>query len=116
MRRTIAAILLVALGLQTAGCTTFKAPVIPPTGFILTRWKAPLTTHFDRTPADPPKHGAMHCFYLREPIFGTDYAWRRADVAGAAKSAGITKLHYADYEVLQVLGVFGRFEIIAHGE
>ena len=113
--RRIFAILLCGLALQAAGCVGFRAPVIPPSGFIFSHWKAPLSTNFDGTPSGG-KVGADFSYYLREPIFKTSYAWRHADIANAMKKAGITTLYYADYEVVQVLGMFCQFKVIVHGD
>ncbi|MHC4789028.1 MAG: TRL domain-containing protein [Planctomycetota bacterium] len=34
----------------------------------------------------------------------------------AARNGGLTKVHYADYEILEILGIFGQFTVRAYGE
>lgn len=111
--------LVVALGValwSCAGCMTWQAPVQPPRGLLITVYSAPLTTDFAQTPVGG-KTGKATTLYLRDIIFtGQTLAWDDASVATAARNAGLTTITYADYEILEVLGVFGKFTIRVHGE
>lgn len=98
-----------------AGCAAWKAPVVPPAGGIYTHYSAPLT--LNDTPAPVcQKHGqsATSYFALFYPFYSG--AWGDAALQAAAKDGGITKIHYADYEVLSVLGVYAEFTVRAYGE
>ncbi len=39
-----------------------------------------------------------------------------ASITAAAKDAGITKIHHVDTDVLNVLGIYSRYETIVYGE
>ena len=39
-----------------------------------------------------------------------------ASISAAAKAGGITKIHHVDCEVLNVLGIYARYETIVYGE
>ena len=39
-----------------------------------------------------------------------------ASIAAAAKAGGITKIHHVDCEVLNVFGIYSRYETIVYGE
>ncbi len=133
-------LLLVAVGLPGClGLTT--APVQPPHGAIYTRIRAPLTVNYHNTKvadtqAQPAteevngifgrytakaagcKVGTASTTYLSIPLWyiSLDFAWDRCDIETAAKQGGLQKVHYADYEVEEVLGIFGRFTVRAYGE
>jgi len=53
--------------------------------------------------------------WIRIPFIGP-FAWRDASIEAAAAEGGISTVHYADYDWLQVLTVFGQFTVIAHGD
>jgi hypothetical protein len=42
-------------------------------------------------------------------------AWGDASVAAAAKAGGITKVEHLDYEMLNILGIYVEFTVIAYG-
>jgi hypothetical protein len=104
-----AAALLLALALAGSGCTTgIVAPVTPPAGGLFTMSSAPLDTNFSATPVGA-KHGTAMVHYLQEPISGYRIpvlTWGDASVREAAKAARIQTIHYVDYQVLSVLGVY----------
>ena len=61
--------------------------------------------------------GSSSTFYFKEPILGLfDFAWDDCDIETAAANGGISTVHYADYSVMQLLGLFGRTTVTAHGE
>lgn len=90
-------------------------PVLPPTGGIFTNIKAPLTV--DHTGVGSgSKVGTASTMFIREPIFQTSYAWQDASIKSAAASGNISKIAYADYELLTVLGLFGQFTVRVYGD
>ncbi len=98
------------------GCTTWRAPVEPPPGLLFTHYRAPLTADVAGVPTGG-KTGTASTLYVRDPIItGMGIAWADASIEAAAAEGDITKIHYADYEVLSVLGVFGQFTVRVHGE
>ena len=131
MRR---ATLLAALGLSlflASGCIafktpvtpppglllTFKTPVAPPPGLLFTFYKAPLTTEYHPTPICD-KRGEASTFCIRDIVFTKlmTIGWQRADIDTAARNGGLQTVKYAEYEALIVLGLFGKFKVIAYGE
>jgi hypothetical protein len=99
-----------------AGCVQFQAPVQPPQGLIFTRIRAPLTVDFDATPVGT-KRGESGVIWARDLLFtGQTVAWDGAAIEEAARDGGITTVRHADYEAMIVLGVFGRFKVIAYGD
>ena len=98
-----------------AGCVAWKAPVVPPRGGIYTHYSAPLT--LNGTPAPVcQKHGQSSTRYVAYFNFLLSVAWADAALQAAAQDGGLTKVHYADYEVLSVLGVYAEFTVRAYGE
>ncbi len=43
-------------------------------------------------------------------------AWGDASIGTAMKDAGITRIHHVDCEVLNVLGIYARYETIVYGD
>jgi len=89
--------------------------VQPPPGVLYSHFRAPLSTDYKDTVA-AGKTGEASTLYFWEPILGTSWAWRDASIQTAASKAGITKVAYADYEAFAVLGIFGKFRVIVHGQ
>ena len=108
-----AAVLAVACG----GCISWSAPVQPPRGLLVTVYRAPMGTDFERTPVGG-KTGTASSLYFAVPITGLplSFAWDDASIQAAAQQGGISQVHYADYEITEVLGIFGRFTTIVHGQ
>jgi hypothetical protein len=107
--------LLMGLSLMVVGCTMVKAPVVPPGGLIFTNYKAPLTTNFQSTPQSS-RVATSEAMFLREPFFGTTWAWGDASIQTAVRNSGMTTIHYADYEYLSVLGLFAKTTVRVHGD
>ena len=114
MKRVIA-IHLILLPFVATGCALYRTPVIPPQGFLFSQYSAPLTIDFDKTQTGA-RVGKASTLWIREPFLGTSYAWEDASISAAARNGGIKKVYYADYEWLQVLGLFGRFTVVVHGD
>lgn len=111
-----AAGLLGALALAAAGCAAYQAPVRPPTGFLFSTITVPLSTNFKNTPVCT-KQGSAESLYFRDPLItGLSFAWDRAGIKEAAMAGGLNTIEYADYEYTLVLGLFGKFRVIAYGQ
>jgi hypothetical protein len=106
---------LAALAGLCAGCAVWKAPVVPPSGAIYTHYSAPLTLN-DKPLAVCAKKGTASTRYvaLLYPMYSV--SWADAALKTAAENGGLTRVHYADYEVLSVLGVYAEFTVRAYGE
>ena len=78
----------------------------------------PLTTDYRETSARPPKVGRAGTSIVVIPLFFVqlDFAFGDASIDRAAENGNISRVHYADMEYTQVLGIFGRYEVIAYGE
>ena len=106
----------VAALLLCSGCTTWRVPVRPPRGALFTHYRAPLTGNVSDVPVSG-KGGAAHTSYFHDWLFtGVDVAWDDASIQKAAQDAGLSKVYYADYEVLAVLGVYAEFTVRIYGE
>jgi len=114
--RTIRCLSVAAVLLAFGGCTHWQAPVRPPVGLLFTRYRAPLTADVTGVPA-AGREGTASTLFVQDIILtGQGLAWDDASIATAAREGGLTKVYYADYEVLAVLGVFGEFTVRVYGE
>ena len=115
-------VVLVLLGsvLLLTGCGMYLAPVKPPLGGAISTFKAPLTVNFNDTPVSGDlKHASKKkTQYLFMTLFAPDFAWGEVDVPRIARDAGITKVSYADYEVLYInliLFIYAEFTVHVYG-
>ena len=127
MRQILYVAFVSALGLTLTGCVAFTTPVRPPCGALFTCYKAPLTTNVHHTPVAvlssdgqlrlrALSSGKASTFYIHDIVFtGLSLAWDDASLHRAARNGRLRVVEYADYEMLAILGVFGRFSVIAHG-
>jgi len=100
--------LLFGLLFAVAGCGSLRVgvPVKPPGGFLFEKFSAPMQTNFDATAAGS-KVGTATARFIYEPVLTrTSLTWGDASLRRAVEQAGITKVHYVDYEILSVLGVY----------
>ncbi len=106
-----------AAGLGCAGSTGVGGPVSPPGGFILTYHAAPLETNFEATPVGS-RTGTSEVRFLREPFFTNLplVTWGDASLEAAAREGGIQTIYYADYELLNVLGIYEQLTIEVSGD
>jgi len=119
MRKGMVFFLLLAFVVGLAGCQSLiKTPVRPPQGWIYTKVRAPLTVNCHGTKTAGNKVGVATTTFLSIPLYyvSLDFAWDDCDVKKAADQGGITTVYYADYELEQVLGIFGRFTVRVYGE
>lgn len=105
--------------LLLTGCgMAYLAPVKPPQGFLISTFKAPLTVDVNETPVSGDlKHASKNkTYYFHDILFtGLDFAWGEVDVPQIARAAGITKVSYAEYELLSILGVYAEFTVHVYG-
>jgi hypothetical protein len=97
-----------ALALATTGCLV--APVVPPVGVAFTQWNAPLDPDYEET-----KLGAKVGKASTVSILGL-LAFGDASAATAARAGGVTTIRHADYEYLNVLGIYQSFTIVVRGD
>jgi hypothetical protein len=107
--------------LFAAGCASpVAAPVEPVYGGIFSWYSAPLETHFEATPLGS-KVGKVEMRHFEFPYNTSGgrlpvATWASAAIAEAAAKGGIQKVHYADYEVLGVLGVYFQLTVRVSGD
>jgi hypothetical protein len=123
---TVPRLALLLLAWSVTACSTLRVPVVPPlagpvilgrpTSGLFVNVRAPLVFEFDETRV-ATKHGESHVTFVQDPLLtGLNVAWGDASVELAAEEAGISTVHYADYEFLSVLGIFVRFTTHVYGE
>lgn len=126
MPHKLALLLAMAALMMTAGCGTLdcahmgpfpKTPLLPPQGILFSQFKAPLTLNYHATAVNPGKVGTATTHYvaLFYPMLSVS-VMDPASVETAARNGGIKNVEYADYEVMQILGIYSRFTITAYGE
>lgn len=101
-----------------AGLTAYSAPVKPPQGMLFVDVKAPLTAQFNGTPvgANLKKVSKTHTGFFRDFIFtGGTFAWDDVAISEIARRGGIEEVAYADYELMNILGIYGTFTINVYG-
>jgi hypothetical protein len=118
--RTLARLALAAASVACGlGCTLspVRVPVAPPGGFILTYHSAPLETNFEATPLGSRK-GEAEVRFLREPFFTNLplVTWGDGSLEAAMREGGIQTVHYVDYEVLSVLGIYTQLTVRVSGD
>ena len=108
-------VLTIVLCISLSGCISMKLPVMPPQGGIFTNIKMPLSTDFNAT-AVRQRKGTTKTFFIREPFYGTSYAWGDVSIEEAARKGRLKNVSYADAGFLGVLGMFGMLTVQAYGE
>ena len=111
-----------ALGivLSFAACAHYKTAVIPPGGAFYTHLKAPLTVDFHGNATGPATAKASQSAtkFLGIPLIGgglLSASWDDAAIAKIATDAGMSSVSYADYELLNILGVWQTFTVSVYG-
>jgi hypothetical protein len=116
MRKSIALVLLTAFATLLAGCVLQKTPVVPPVGALYTEYTAPLTVNFNNTKVSTKPPGSSSTMYIHIPYIDLTFAFDQCDIQTAAANGRLTTVHYADYKIMSVLGIFGEFTVYAYGE
>jgi hypothetical protein len=103
-----------------AGCSwpLAKAPVVPPVGLVYEHIKAPLSVNYKDTQVNPGKVGSVKTRYFCgwPLIFNSSFAMDDASIEAAARQGGLDEVAYADYEMMNVLGVYSEFTVHAYGK
>ncbi len=112
MRRLFLGLFAAAMMLSLSGCVLvgFRAPFSPPIGWLYSDYRAPLMTDQSGLILGPKKGVATTQTVLGMVTTGD------ASLETAAKSAGITKINYADYHLVNILGVIATVEVAVYGE
>lgn len=113
-------IMLIFLTVTVTACAiSYNAPLRPPMGIAISTIKAPLTTDFNGTTVsgDLIKASKKQTYYVHDILFtGLDFAWDTVDIPEIARQGGISEVAYAEYELLNVLGVYAQFTIHVYGK
>lgn len=109
MGRKLAVVALCGIFLLGAGCMT--APVVPPTGAAFSNVKAPISTDFSEETTVASRQGETGSTCILGLV-----AWGDASVDGAVEKGNLSQINYVDYTYLNVLGIYQRFTVTAHGE
>jgi len=120
MKRTCILCAGVAALLLLGACAAppIVAPVVmAPPGWVYAQYTAPLTVRFDDTEVGPYK-GESKIQYLMVPLFiiNPSFTWGDGSLRAAAREGGLKKVNCADYEYMQVLGLYAELKVIAYGE
>jgi len=109
MRTSFALLAVLCLSMGSlAGCYT--APVVPPVGGIYSNYTAPLTADFNGQDAQPDKTGMASSVSILSL-----FAWGDCSVRTAARQGGLYSVSYCDYHYKNILGIYQKFTVIAHG-
>lgn len=96
------------------------APVVPPPGWIFAQYKAPLDFELGNkgtgTPNENLSVGTAEAQYIQIFYRPLSFGFGKAGVDEAAKAGGLKTVHYADYELFNVLGLYQRVTVYAYGE
>lgn len=108
MRRFAVVTVLVVGSVCLSGCLI--APVIPPAGMVYTGYSAPLDLDYQATPTAGTKVGRASTMSVLGLV-----AWGDGSAEAAARAGMIQTIDGADYEYLNVLGVFQRYTTVVRG-
>jgi hypothetical protein len=100
---------LVTVIFSMTGCVT--APFVPPSGMVFTQFTAPLDVDFQNTDMSGVKKGTADTIN----ILGL-FAFGDASSQAAAQEGGIAKIVHADYEYLNVLGIYQKTTVVVYGK
>lgn len=116
-KRHLCACLVLSAVAFTAGCATYRAPVIPPKGWIFTNVKHPLTADYNASPAgNQLRVSSRHTqFFWDWLLTGIKIGWDEADIDSIARRGGISEVSYAEVEVTEILGFYAKFEVSVYG-
>ncbi|MDL2124517.1 MAG: TRL-like family protein [Deltaproteobacteria bacterium] len=104
MRRTIATFTACAILFFVMGCAT---PY--PVGTLYTQLELPVAVTANS--GTPTKVGTSKCISVLTLVAIGD-----ASIEAAKKDGGITKVHHVDWEVENILGIFGKYKVTVYGE
>jgi len=105
MQKTFSSLLLIAITLLFAGCASSR-----PVGILFTDLQLPVTATANPTTAGTKKGTATCESYLGLITHG------EASIEKAAQAGGIKRISHVDWEVKNVLGVWGIYTVTVYGE
>ncbi len=108
--------LLTVVGLMlvfTVGCAggVYVTPVQPPPGLMFARLNGPISNNFDAGAVVTMKKGTA----TSENVLGL-VSVGDCSLSAAAQDGNIRKIHYADYQFENILGVYSKFTTVVYGE
>ena len=102
--------LLICLVVFTGCAIGYFAPVIPPTGGLVSIISAPLDTDAENTKLGS-KEGESSCHNILGLV-----AFGDCSVYSAARDGGLTTVNHIDYKYLNILCIYQCFTTVAYGE
>ncbi|MFA6816718.1 MAG: TRL domain-containing protein [Lentisphaeria bacterium] len=119
-RRVKYMLLCVIVGLLLTGCANMMTSTqfSPSKGFIVTTFSAPLQLNYpEKGVKITEASGSASSYYIHDILFsGMTCAWDNCSIDEAARNGNIRNVHYADYSLLTVLGIFGKTTTTVYGE
>ena len=111
MRRGMLLLAVGAVAMMSLGCVGFTlAPLMPPPAFVVTIHTAPLSTNFDKSPVGARKGSATVTNILGIVSLGD------CGINAAAKDGGVNSINYADYSIVNILGMFNTTTVTVYGD
>ncbi|MFC1497156.1 TRL-like family protein [Verrucomicrobiota bacterium] len=111
MRLVFTALSLLLIVSVCGGCAGLvMAPFSPPPGLMFSQVKAPLDVDFDKTTLGTKEGKAEATSILGLFSFGD------CSTQTAAKDGGLTTINHADYEMMNVMGIFSKTTVIVYGD
>lgn len=111
MKRVIGLCVILGLLFVVAGCGgPWIAPVVPPQGAAFSSTKAPIDIDLNNTDLGSKRGDSSSLCILGLFSFGD------ASIASAAEKGNIQTIKHADYNYLNVLGLFQSFTTIVYGD
>ena len=90
------------------GC--LNAPFMPPLGGVYSDINAPLSVDHDKSLVSPKQGEASAFCILCLVSFGD------VSTQAAAENGGLKTVHYLDYNYVNLLGLYQKTTVVAHGE
>ena len=108
MRKLMLVVAVCGVLLFSTGCA-YRTPVMPPAGVLFSDFKAPLGSEYTGQSVETKQGQASSFSVLCLFAFGD------CSLQAAAKEGRLSTITHCDYSYLNVMGVFQKFTIIAHG-
>ena len=105
--RYVLLLVLAVVCVGVVGC--YSTPIMPPTGWVYSEFKAPLDPNLEKTTLGKP--GVA----LTTSILGM-VALGDCSIEAAAKNGNLKTINYADYEYYNILGIYQKFTVKVYGE
>lgn len=122
MQRNFLMFILITLLVGAIGCAglvNYQAPVVPPRTALIETYKAPLMTDFNYTNVGKGniiKASSSKTLYFWDFLLTRmNFSWDDVSIPEIARKGGIKNITYADYEVVNILGVYAHFQINVYG-